>query len=158
MLSILTGKKSWLFSLKHKMYHHRTILKQIDEGANDLEMRTAPCPFSSFILISVLFVPALYWYCPGYFICLFIFGVPFTRSYFIWGNLKNFKPLNLLQNQIKVKIILFWKQSVICNCDPDRGTDTLILSPLLWVHIFSVKSDCQSCIPRNQIKINVSCS
>lgn len=33
----------------------------------------------------------------------------------------NFKPLNLLQNQIKGKIILFWKWSVICNCSTDRG-------------------------------------
>lgn len=70
----------------------------------------------------------------------------------------NFKPPNLLQNQIKVKIILFWKWSVICNCNTDRGRDTLILSPLLWIRIFSVKSECQSCVPRNQIKINVSCS
>lgn len=73
-----------------------------------------------------------------------------TRSYFIC-ELK-FQPLNMLQNQIKLQIILFWKPSVICNCNTDGGENTLILSPLLWIPIFSVQSECQSCIPRNQIK------
>lgn len=82
--------------------------------------------------------------------------VPSTRSYFI-RELK-FQPLNMLQNQIKLQIILFWKPSVICNCNTDRGKNTLILSPLLWIPIFSVQSECQSCIPWNQIKKEVSCN
>lgn len=82
----------------------------------------------------------------------------FIHKNFLYQVNLNFKPRNLLQNQIKVKIILFWEWSVICNCNADRGRDALILSPLLWIRIFSVKSECQSCVPRNQIKINVSCS
>lgn len=104
----------------------------------------------SSLSLSLPFVPALYWYCPGYFICLFIFEVSSTRSYFISQLI--FQPLNMVQNQIKPQIILFWTLCVMCNCNSDRGKNTLILSLLLWIHISSVKSECQSCITRSQIK------
>lgn len=104
-----------------------------------------------------LFHPEIYVICtcsvlilPWVFYLSLHLQVSSKRSYFI-GELK-FQPLDMLQNQIKLQIILLWKLSVICNCNSDGGKNTLILSPLLWIHIFSVKSECQSYILWNQIK------
>lgn len=81
--------------------------------------------------LSPAFAPALCWHCPGCFICLFIFEVSSTRRYFI-SELK-FQPLNMLQNQIKLQIILSlnWLSSVIAIQIGEKKHPNF--SPLLWV-------------------------
>lgn len=93
---------------------------------------------------------------PGYLICLFIFEVSSTRSYFI-RELK-FQPLNMLQNQIKLQIILFWKLSVICNCNIDRekkhpNFKPFVMNPYL---LCEIRMSVLHLVEPN--KKNVSCS
>lgn len=71
-----------------------------------------------------LFHPEIYVICtysvlilPWVFYLSLHLQVSSKRCYFI-GELK-FQPLNMLQNQIKLQIILLWKLSVIRNCNSD---------------------------------------
>ena len=93
---------------------------------------------------------------PRHFICLFIFEVSSTWTYFI--SEPKFQPLHVLQNQIKLQIILFWKLSVICNCKTDMGKKHPNFKPFVMNPYLLCEIRMSVFIPWNQMKKNGSCS